>query len=78
MSWLLLVLGVLSLGFVANAFVPVRRNVWLFLPSFMASWLAIELAWLNLRRRSGAHRPPGVGRRPRPLGRVGRAGPVGR
>ena len=48
MSWLLLVLGVLSLAFVVNAFVPVRRNVWLFLPSFMASWLAIELAWLNL------------------------------
>lgn len=48
MSWLLLVLGVLSSAFVANAFVPVRRNVWLFLPSFMASWLAIELAWLNL------------------------------
>jgi len=48
MSWLLLLLGVVSLAFVVNAFVPVRRNVWLFLPSFMASWLAIELAWLNL------------------------------
>ena len=48
MSWLLLVLGAVSLAFVVNAFVPVRRNVWLFLPSFMASWLAIELAWLNL------------------------------
>lgn len=48
MSWLLLLLGVLSFGFVANAHLPVRRNVWLFLPSFLASWLAIELAWLNL------------------------------
>jgi acetyl esterase/lipase len=48
MSWLLLLLGIVSLGLVANAFIPVRRNIWLFLPSFMASWLAIELAWLNL------------------------------
>jgi len=48
MSWLLLALGLVSLAFVANAFVPVRRNVWLFLPSFVASWMAIELAWLNL------------------------------
>lgn len=48
MSWLLLVLGAWSLFFVVNAFVPVRRNVWLFLPSFFGSWLAIELAWLNI------------------------------
>jgi len=48
MSWLLLALGALSLSFVANAFVPVRRNVWLFVPSFVGSWLAIELAWLNI------------------------------
>lgn len=48
MSWLLLVLGAASLFFVANAFVPVRRNVWFFLPSFLGSWLAIELAWLNI------------------------------
>ncbi len=48
MSWLLLVLGILSIAFVANAFIPVRRNIWLFLPSFLASWLAIELAWLTI------------------------------
>jgi acetyl esterase/lipase len=54
MSWLLLALGVVSVAFVANAFLPVRRNVWLFLPSFMASWLAIELAWLNLVLGVGA------------------------
>ena len=48
MSWLLLVLGILSMAFVANAFIPVRRNIWLFLPSFLASWLAIELAWLTI------------------------------
>ena len=48
MPWLLLALGILSIGFVLNAFLPVRRNVWLFLPSFLASWLAIELAWLTI------------------------------
>ena len=48
MGWLLLALGVVSSFFVANAFVPVRRNVWLFVPSFVGSWLAIELAWLNI------------------------------
>ena len=48
MGWLLLALGVVSSFFVANAFLPVRRNVWLFVPSFVGSWLAIELAWLNI------------------------------
>ena len=48
MSWLLLALGVVSLVFALNAFLPVRRNIWLFFPSFVASWLAIELAWLYL------------------------------
>jgi acetyl esterase/lipase len=34
--------------FIWNAFVPVRRNRILFLPSFIASWVTIELAWLHL------------------------------
>ena len=67
-----------SLAFVANAFVPVRRNVWLFLPSFMASWLAIELAWLNLVVDLVLTAPAGLGRRPRPLAGLGRPGAVGR
>jgi acetyl esterase/lipase len=34
--------------FSLNAFIPVRRNRILFLPSFFASWLTIELAWWHL------------------------------
>jgi acetyl esterase/lipase len=48
MSWVLLVLGILAVAAVANAFVPVRRNVALFLPSFALSWVTIELGWINL------------------------------
>jgi acetyl esterase/lipase len=48
MSWLLLALSIVAAAFTLNAFLPVRRNVWFFLPSFMASWVTIELAWLHL------------------------------
>lgn len=47
-SWLLLAVGVVAGLFVLNAFRPVRRNRVLFLPSFVASWLTIELAPLHL------------------------------
>ncbi len=45
---MLLVLGVVGVVAVVNAFLPARRNVVLFLPSFVASWLTIELAWFHL------------------------------
>jgi hypothetical protein len=48
MAWALLVVGAISAALVANAFLPVRRNVVLFLPSFLAASLTIELAWLQL------------------------------
>ena len=48
MSWALLAVGAVSALLVLNAFVPVRRNVVLFLPSFVAASLSIELAWLQL------------------------------
>ncbi|HEY6532060.1 MAG TPA: alpha/beta hydrolase [Acidimicrobiales bacterium] len=48
MSWALLVVGAVSAALVVNAFMPARRNVVLFLPSFIAASLTIELAWLQL------------------------------
>jgi acetyl esterase/lipase len=48
MSWVLLAAGAVSALLVVNAFAPVRRNVVLFLPSFVAASLTIELAWLQL------------------------------
>jgi acetyl esterase/lipase len=48
MAWALLFVGAISAALVANAFLPVRRNVVLFLPSFLAASLTIELAWLQL------------------------------
>lgn len=47
-SFLLLCLGLVGALLLANAFVPVRRNRVLFLPSFVASWFVIELAPLHL------------------------------
>jgi acetyl esterase/lipase len=47
-SLLLLGLSVVALSFMVNAFLPVRRNRWLFVPSFVASWVTIEFAWLHL------------------------------
>ncbi|MCU0309920.1 MAG: alpha/beta hydrolase [Acidimicrobiales bacterium] len=47
-SWLLFAVGVVATLFMVNAFLPVRRNRVLFLPSFFASWLTIELAPVHL------------------------------
>jgi acetyl esterase/lipase len=47
-SWIFLAFGVWVTLFVVNAFVPVRSNKVLFLPSFFASWMTIELAWWHL------------------------------
>jgi hypothetical protein len=43
-SWALLALSVAAALFSANAFRPVRRNRWLFVPSFFASAMTVELA----------------------------------
>lgn len=47
-SWILLGLASVVAFFTLNAFLPVRRNRILFLPSFVASWLTIEFAWWHL------------------------------
>ena len=47
-SWIFLALSVVVSLFTLNAYVPVRRNKLLFLPSFFASWLTIELVWWHL------------------------------
>jgi len=47
-SWILFGLACLAALFTLNAFHPVRRNPVLFVPSFLASWLTIELAWLHV------------------------------
>jgi len=46
--WVLLGLASVTAFFTLNAFLPVRRNRILFLPSFIASWATIELAWWHL------------------------------
>jgi acetyl esterase/lipase len=43
-TWAFLALAVLFLLLTINSFRPVRRNRWLFAPSFFASWLTNELA----------------------------------
>lgn len=58
--------------YTVNAYVPARRNRVLFIPSFFASWITIELAWFHLlwqvlaalvAGRAGAfkHRPGKLG-----------------
>ncbi|MCD9625029.1 alpha/beta hydrolase [Rhabdothermincola salaria] len=47
-SWLLLVLSVVAVAFTVNAFRPIRRNRLLFVPSFFASAVTIELSALFL------------------------------
>jgi acetyl esterase/lipase len=47
-SWVLFGASCVVTLFTLNAFRPVRRNRLLFLPSFFASWLTIELAWWHL------------------------------
>lgn len=48
LSWLLFGLACVAALFTVNAFHPVRRNRILFVPSFFASWLTNELAWVHL------------------------------
>jgi acetyl esterase/lipase len=45
MSWVLFVLGLLGVVHVANAMAPRKRPPVVFLWSFFASWLTIELVW---------------------------------
>jgi acetyl esterase/lipase len=47
-SWLFLATTLLGAVFILNAFVPARRSRILFLPSFFASWITIELAWFHV------------------------------
>jgi acetyl esterase/lipase len=53
-SWIFFAFSVWLLLFAANAFRPIRRNRALFIPSFFASWLTIELAWWHLIWEIGA------------------------
>ncbi|MEQ1785985.1 MAG: alpha/beta hydrolase [Acidimicrobiales bacterium] len=48
MSWVLLLTGLLALVYALNARSPRRRPPALFLWSFFASWLTIELVWHHL------------------------------
>jgi acetyl esterase/lipase len=45
MGWVLLVVGIFGVVYAANALAPRRRPVAVFLWSFFASWLTIELVW---------------------------------
>jgi acetyl esterase/lipase len=47
-SWILFGASCVAALFVFNALRPVRRNKVLFLPSFFASWITIELVWWHL------------------------------
>ncbi len=47
-SWSFLVASVVGALFTFNAYRPVRRNRVLYVPSFFASWLTIELAWVHV------------------------------
>jgi acetyl esterase/lipase len=43
-----LVLSINGAAYTVNAFRPIRHNRFLFVPSFFAGWITIELAWLHL------------------------------
>jgi acetyl esterase/lipase len=47
-SWILFGASCVVALFTLNAYFPIRRNKVLFLPSFFASWLTIELVWWHL------------------------------
>jgi acetyl esterase/lipase len=47
-SWIFFAAACFVALFTVNAFAPVRRNRVLYVPSFFASWLTIELAWWHL------------------------------
>jgi acetyl esterase/lipase len=73
-SWVLFAASVFVTLFTLNAFVPVRRNRVLFLPSFFASWITIELAWWHLIwEAAGAVVLVWLGALDRPIGWVGLA-----
>ncbi len=48
MSWLLLVLGLLGVIYALNALAPRKGSPLVFLWSFFASWITIELVWHHL------------------------------
>lgn len=52
--WLFLLAACVGAGFTYNAFRPVRRIPVLFVGSFFASWLTIELAWVHIVWQVGA------------------------
>jgi acetyl esterase/lipase len=71
-SWILFGASCLLALFTINAFFPVRRNKVLFLPSFFASWLTIELVWWHLIwEAAGAVALVWFGALDRPIGWVG-------
>ncbi len=73
-SWVFFGASVFVTLFTVNAFVPVRKNRLLFVPSFFASWLTIELAWWHLFwEAAGAAALIGLGALERPIGWVGLA-----
>ena len=47
-SWVYLGVSINNVAYTVNAYVPSRNNKVLFAPSFFASWITIELAWLHL------------------------------
>jgi acetyl esterase/lipase len=47
-SWVYLTLSINGLAYTVNAFKPAKRNRAVFLWSFFASWITIELAWFHL------------------------------
>lgn len=48
MDWVYLAVSVNGAMYTLNAYKPVKRNMVLFFPSFFASWITIELAWVHL------------------------------
>ena len=48
MDWVYLAVSVNGAVYTLNAYKPVKRNMVLFFPSFFASWITIELAWVHL------------------------------
>ena len=48
MEWVYLAISVNGAAYTVNAFIPMKRNPLLFGWSFFASWMTIELAWVNL------------------------------
>jgi acetyl esterase/lipase len=72
MSWILFGASLALALFTYNAFRPVRRNRVLFVPSFFASWLTIELVWWHLIwEAAGAAVLVWLGALDRPIGWVG-------